>query len=63
MQHSNFILPNYTESKPTPGPKSGGVVLPEFIVRWEYNGDGKIVVYLNDENENQLDKIVWHEGH
>ena len=25
------------------GPKSGGIVLKEFIVRWDYNGDGKIV--------------------
>ena len=63
MSQSNFILPNYTQSKPTSGPKLGGVALPDFTIRWDYDGDGRIVVYLNDEDDNQLDKIVWHERH
>ena len=39
------------------GPKSGGIVLKEFIVRWDYNGDGKIVVSLNDANDKLIQSV------
>ncbi len=39
------------------GPKSGGIVLKEFIIRWEYNGDGKILVSLNNENDKLIQSI------
>ena len=48
---SEFNLPNYTEGECSDGPKSGGVRLKEFVVRWDYDGNGKILVTLNDENE------------
>ncbi len=39
------------------GPKSGGIVLKEFIIRWEYNGDGKILVTLNNENDKLIQSV------
>lgn len=39
------------------GPKSGAVELLEFIVRWEYNGDGKITVSLNDKQDKLIQSI------
>ncbi len=39
------------------GPKSGGVELKEFIVRWEYNGDGKILVSLNNKEDKLIQSI------
>ena len=39
------------------GPKSGGIVLKEFIVRWDYNGDGKILVTLNDADDKFIQSI------
>jgi hypothetical protein len=54
---SEFILPNYTESKCSEGPKSGGVNLGEFIVRWDYNGDGQVTVSLNNENDKLIQSI------
>jgi hypothetical protein len=39
------------------GPKSGGIVLKEFIIRWEYNGDGKILVTLNNEDDKLIQSI------
>jgi hypothetical protein len=38
-------------------PISGGVVLNEFIVRWDYNGNGKIVVSLNDANDKLIQSV------
>jgi hypothetical protein len=37
--------------------KSGGVLLDEFIVRWDYNGDGKITVSLNDAEDKLIQSI------
>jgi len=37
--------------------KSGGVLLDEFIVRWDYNGAGKIVVSLNDAEDKLIQSI------
>lgn len=39
------------------GPKLGGIELKEFIVRWEYNGDGKITVSLNDKQDKLIQSI------
>ena len=39
------------------GPKSGGIVLKEFIVRWDYNGDGKILVTLNDVDDKLIQSV------
>ena len=51
MEKSNeFNLPNYTETECSDGPKSGAVKLKEFEVRWGYDGNGKIIIILNDEN-------------
>lgn len=41
------------------GPKSGGVDLGEYIVRWDYNGEGQIIITLNDENHKVI-KSVEH---
>ena len=41
---SEFQVHNTAEC--SDGPKSGGIQLKEFIIRWEYNGDGKILVTL-----------------
>lgn len=54
---SEFILPNYTVDESSNGPKSGGVELEEFIVRWEYNGDGTILVSLNDKNDKMIQSL------
>ena len=37
--------------------KSGAVLLDEFIVRWDYNGDGKITVSLNDAEDKLIQSI------
>ena len=39
------------------GPKSGAVELKEFIVRWDYNGDGKILVSLNNKEDKLIQSI------
>lgn len=39
------------------GPKSGGINLGEYIVRWEYNGEGQITLTLNNENEKLIQSI------
>ena len=39
------------------GPKSGGIELKEFIVRWEYNGDGNITVSLNNKEDKLIQSI------
>jgi hypothetical protein len=52
---SEFIVHNSGEC--SDGPKSGAVQLKEFIVRWEYNGDGKILVSLNNENDKLIQSI------
>jgi hypothetical protein len=36
---------------------SGGVNLGEFIVKWDYNGDGQIIVTLNNENDKLIQSI------
>jgi len=41
------------------GPKSGGIDLGEYIVRWDYNGEGQIIITLNDENDKVI-KSVEH---
>ena len=57
MENKEFNLPNYTEGECSDGPKSGGIRLKEFVVRWDYDGNGKIIVSLNDENENLIQSI------
>ncbi len=52
---SEFIVHNDGEC--SDGPKSGAIKLKEFIVRWEYNGDGKILVSLNNENDKLIQSI------
>jgi hypothetical protein len=52
---SEFQVHDTTEC--SDGPKSGGIVLKEFIIRWEYNGDGKILVTLNNENDKLIQSI------
>lgn len=54
---SEFVLPNYTTSECCEGPKSGAIVLKEFVVRWEYNGDGNILVSLNNVNDKLIQSI------
>ena len=44
-----FNLPNYTIAECSDGPKNGSIELKEFSVRWQYDGDGKILVTLSDE--------------
>lgn len=48
---SNFVLPNYNHFECSEGPKFGAVELKEFIIRWEYNGEGKILLSLNDKED------------
>ncbi len=48
--NEEFNLPNYTSNECSDGPKSGAVQLKEFIVRWDYDGGGKILVTIEDEN-------------
>lgn len=38
-------------------PISGGVVLNEFIVRWDYNGNGKILVTLNNSDDKLIQSL------
>jgi hypothetical protein len=52
-----FDLPNYTTAECTDGPKSGGIELKEFIIRWDYDGDGKITVSLNDKEDIMIQSI------
>jgi hypothetical protein len=52
-----FDLPNYTTAECSDGPKSGGVELKEFIIRWEYDGDGRITLSLNDKEDNMIQSI------
>lgn len=52
-----FELPNYTKSECSDGPKSGSVVLKEFIIRWNYDGDGKILLSLNNEHDKMIQSI------
>ena len=54
---SEFELPVYTTAECSDGLKSGGVVLKEFIVRWEYNGDGSILVSLNNVNDKLIQSV------
>lgn len=37
--------------------KSGAILLDEFVVRWDYNGDGKIIVSLNDAEDKLIQSI------
>jgi len=52
-----FNLPNYTVTECSDGPKTGAVQLKEFIVRWDYDGNGKILVTINDENEKFIQSL------
>ena len=52
-----FQLPNYTTSECSDGPKSGSVVLKEFIIRWDYDGNGKILLSLNNEDDKMIQSI------
>ena len=54
---SEFQLPSYNKFECSEGPKSGAVELKEFIIRWDYNGDGKILVSLNNENDKLIQSI------
>ena len=54
---SEFELPNYTTSVCSDGPKSGAIVLKEFIVRWDYNGDGSITVSLNNSDDKLIQSL------
>ena len=38
-------------------PKSGSVDLGEFIVRWDYNGEGQITVSLNNEHDKLIQSV------
>lgn len=53
----NNDLPNYTVSECSDGPKAGAVKLKEFVVRWDYDGNGKILVTINDENEKFIQSL------
>ncbi len=58
MEKSNdFNLPNYTTSECSDGPKAGAVKLKEFVVRWDYDGNGKILVTISDENEKFIQSL------
>ena len=57
MVNKEFNLPNYTEGECSDGPKSGGIRLKEFVVRWDYDGNGKILVTINDENEKFIQSL------
>lgn len=50
---------DYKVLETTDGPKAGAVQLKEFIVHWEYNGDGKILVSLNNQ-EGKLIQSIEH---
>ena len=39
------------------GPKSGSVDLGEYIIRWEYNGEGQITLTLNNEKDKLIQSI------
>lgn len=52
-----FDLPSYTTAECSDGPKSGGIELKEFIIRWDYDGDGKITVSLNDKEDSMIQSI------
>ena len=54
---SEFEFPSYNNFESSEGPKSGAVELKEFIIRWDYNGDGKILVSLNNENDKLIQSI------
>lgn len=56
-KNNEFNLPNYTETECSDGPKSGAVKLKEFVVRWDYDGNGKILVTINDENEKFIQSL------
>lgn len=56
-KNKDFNLPNYTETECSDGPKSGAVKLKEFVVRWDYDGNGKILVTINDENEKFIQSL------
>ena len=53
----DFNLPNYTIGECSDGPKSGSIELKEFSVEWNYNGDGKILVTLSDEDGKFIQSI------
>lgn len=38
-------------------PISGSVVLNEFILRWDYNGNGKILVTLNNSDDKLIQSL------
>lgn len=54
---SEFELPSYNQVECTDGPKSGAVVLKEFVVRWDYNGDGSITVSLNNSDDRLIQSL------
>lgn len=55
---SNIKVEKYLENpNGTDNAKSGAVLLDEFIVRWDYNGDGKITVSLNDAEDKLIQSI------
>ncbi len=56
---SEFELPIYNIAECSDGPKQGSVVLKEFVVSWEYNGEGKITVSLKD-NDNKFIQSIEH---
>ena len=57
VKNKDFNLPNYTNSESSDGPKAGAVKLKEFVVRWDYDGNGKILVTINDENEKFIQSL------
>jgi hypothetical protein len=54
---SEFELPSYNQFECTDGPKSGAIALKEFIVRWDYNGDGSITVSLNNSDDRLIQSL------
>ena len=54
---SEFDFPSYNQVECSDGPKSGAVVLKEFFVRWDYNGDGSITVSLNNSDDKLIQSL------
>jgi hypothetical protein len=57
VEKVEFNLPNYTVGECSDGHKDGSIKLKEFSVRWEYNGDGKILVSLMDDSGKFIQSI------
>lgn len=54
---SEFEFPGYNQVECTDEPKTGEVVLNEFIVKWDYNGNGGITVSLNNSDDELIQSL------